>query len=62
MTLRQRQALTCIGIAVVLVGMAATELIKTPSGVEVGDDDDSGNGGGDDDSAPFSKLPPAPKD
>ena len=62
MTLRERQTLTCIGIAAVIVGILAAELVKTPTSVEVGDDDDSGDDGGDDDSAPFSSLPAAPKE
>ena len=58
MTVRQRQTLSCIGIAVVLIGIFAAELIQLPASPEVGDDDDSG----DDDSGQFDHLPEAPKE
>jgi hypothetical protein len=66
MTRRANQSLACAGILLILLGIAVTNFVKAPSGVEVGDDDDSGDGSdddsGDDDSAPFSNLPPIPKD
>jgi hypothetical protein len=61
MTSRAHRSLTSAGILGVVIAVLGYHMISdTPEPAPVVDDDDSADD--DDDSAPFSNLPPIPKD